>query len=138
MQESNQIIIPPTGATEKKGVMVPMKKAIKAFTKFVIFTIILTVIISSIAVKAISALTAENVALREQLAEMEEQVLKPHTMSCNLHIDLLPSWNIDFLCHNFPMTFQTTWDYCSAYAEGEIVPMLEFEGNYFIEIYVTA
>lgn len=115
-----------------------MKKAITAFIKFVIFTIILTVIISSIAIKAISALTAENVALQKQLEEMENQVLKPHTMSCNLHIDLLPSWDIDFLCYDFPMNFQTTWDYCSAYAEGEIIPMLEFEGNYFVDIYITA
>lgn len=115
-----------------------MKKAVTAFAKFVIVTVILTVIIGGIAIKTISGLASENFALREKVAELENRVQESCTMTCSLHIDLLPSWNVAFLCYDFPMNFSTTWDYCNSYADGEVIPMLDFEGNYFIDIYVTA
>ena len=118
--------------------MVPMKKALTGFVKFVLITVIITVIISSIAVKAISDLAAENLALQEQVAVLEQRTQESHTMNCNLHVKLLPSWDIDFLSYDIPMEFPTTWDFCNAYATGEVVPMLNFDGNYFISIYITA
>ena len=115
-----------------------MKKALTGFVKFVLITVIITVIIGSIAVKAISDLAAENFALREQIVELENQAQQSQTMTCNLHVELLPSWEIGFLCYQIPMEFPTTWDYYNSYSSGEIIPMLEFQDNYFISIYVTA
>ena len=115
-----------------------MKKAITAFAKFVIIAVVVTVIIGGIAVRAISDLAAENFALREQIVELENQAQQAQTMTCDLHVELLPSWEIGFLCYQIPMEFPTTWDYYNAYSSGEVIPMLKFQDNYFISIYVTA
>ena len=115
-----------------------MKKAITAFVKFVIIAVVVTVIIGGIAIRAISDLAAENFALREQIVELENQAQQSQTMTCDLHVELLPSWEIGFLCYQIPMEFPTTWDYYNSYSSGEIIPMLKFQDNYFISIYVTA
>lgn len=114
-----------------------MRRFICSFFKFVIVTILITVIISSIAVKSISALAAENHELRQQIIVLENSVKEPQAMDSTLHVELLPSWNIDFLKYQVPMEFPTTWDYCQEYSSGDLLPILHFEECFFLDLYVS-
>ena len=115
-----------------------MRKFIVSAAKFIVVAILVTVIIGGIAVHSISSLANENYELRQQIAQLEASIKEPQTMACNLHVELLPSWDINFLTYTIRMDFPTTWDFCEAYDSGDLIPIIQFEDNYFLSIYITA
>lgn len=99
---------------------------IKAFCNFVKISatvLIMTVLLSSIALKYISDLSMENYNLRRQ-AEGTSQ-----TTACQLHISVLPIFGIHWLTYDFPMETPTT---------GEELPIIHFEDCFFLSLSVTA
>ena len=114
-----------------------MKRFVVTFLKFVVVTILITAIISSIAIKSISELAAENHELRQQITRLENSAKEPQMMDCTLHVELLPGWNIEFLTYQIPMEFPTTWDYCQEHSRGDLLPILQFEECFFLALYVT-
>ncbi len=104
---------------------------IKAFCNFVKISatvLIMTVLLSSIALKYISDLSMENYNLRRQ-AEGTSQ-----TTACQLHISVLPIFGIHWLTYDFPMEIPAAADYTS----GEKLPLIHFEDCFFLSLSVTA
>lgn len=98
---------------------------IKAFCNFVKISatvLIMTVLLSSIALKYISDLSMENYNLRRQ-AEGTSQ-----TTACQLHISVLPIFGIHWLTYDFPMEIPA----------GEELPIIQFEDCFFLSLSVTA
>ena len=98
---------------------------IKAFCNFVKISatvIIVTVLLSAIALKSISQLSMDNYALRRQ-AEPD-----PNTTACGLHIALFPSLGIEYLTYDFPMEIPA----------GDTIPTLHFQDCFFLSLTVTA
>lgn len=115
-----------------------MKQFVISAMKFVLTAIIVTVIVGSIAVRSIASLANENYELRQQITQLQESAKEPQTMDCNLHIRLLPSWDIKFLTYKIRMEFPTTRDFYETYTSGDLIPILQFEDNYFLSVYITA
>lgn len=111
---------------------------IKAFCNFVKITatvIVVTVLLSAVAIKTISQLSTENYALRRQAEDAAQQ---SQTMACDLHIALLPFLGIDYLTYDFPMEIPATGAYAGSYQSGDTLPILQFEECFFLSLYVTA
>ena len=114
-----------------------MKRFVASFLKLMVVTVLITAIISCIAVKSISELAAENHELRQQIVRLENSAKEPQMMECTLHVELLPSWNIEFLTYQISIEFPTTWDYSQAHTSGDLLPILHFEECFFLNLYVT-
>jgi hypothetical protein len=91
----NAAAAPIINATMKRRIC--MIKAFCNFVKISATVLIMTVLLSSIALKYISDLSMENYNLRRQ-AEGTSQ-----TTACQLHISVLPILGIDWLTYDFPM-----------------------------------
>jgi hypothetical protein len=113
---------------------VSMFKAIGSFLQTVVITIVVTVLLSAIAIESISQLSAENFELRRQETGTENA----QTMACDLHIELLPFFGIDLLSYEIPMEIPATEGYAGAYKSGDRLPIMQFEDCFFLSLYVTA
>ena len=106
---------------------------IKAFCNFVKISatvLIVTVLLSAIALKSISQLSMDNYALRRQA----EGISASQTTACDLHIALFPFLGIEYLTYHFPMEIPSA----GSYQSGETLPILQFEDCFFLSLYVTA
>ncbi len=104
---------------------------IKAFCNFVKISttiLIVTVLLSAIALKNISDLSVENYDLRRQVDGTSQ------TTACQLHISLLPILGIHWLTYDFPMEIPTA----DTYQTGEKLPIIQFEDCFFLSLSVTA
>ncbi len=104
---------------------------IKAFCNFVKISatvIIVTVLLSAIALKNISDLSVENYDLHRQMEGTSQ------TTACLLHISVLPIFGIHWLTYDFPMEIPAA----DTYQAGEKLPILRFEDCFFLSLYVTA
>ena len=104
---------------------------IKAFCNFVKISatvLIMTLLLSAIALKYISQLSVDNYNLRRQVEGPSQ------TTACQLHVSLLPIFGIHWLTYDFPMEIPTT----DTYQTGENLPFIQFEDCFFLSLSVTA
>ena len=91
------------------------------FVKISATVIVVTVLLSGIALRYISDLSMENFDLRRQTEGTSQ------TTACRLHICVLPMFGIHWLTYDFPME-----------TSGETLPTIHFPDCFFLSLSVTA